>query len=35
MFISSDKGGNPYRLNFLNAGQWFDLKKKRVISLGD
>ena len=31
MFVYSDKGGNPYNLNFLNAGQSFDLKKKRVI----
>ena len=31
MFVYSDKGGNPYSLNFLNAGQSFDLKKKRVI----
>ncbi len=34
MFVYSDKGGNPYSLNFLNAGQWFDLKKKRVIASG-
>ncbi|MBK9156316.1 MAG: cyanophycinase [Chloracidobacterium sp.] len=31
MFVHSARGGNPYTLHFLNAGERFDLKKKRYI----
>ncbi len=31
MFVHSEKGGNPYKLYFLNAGELFDLKRKRSL----
>jgi cyanophycinase len=32
MFVHSAKGaGNPFTLNILAPGQWFDLKKKKLI----
>ena len=32
MFIHSAKAEGTYTLNILNAGSWFDLKKRKIIS---